>query len=170
MDNGRVRWYDLDLPDVIALRRRYLNESDRRIFIAASILDTQCYELIGKPDHLMLMIAGVIYYFTEPEVLQIFKRIHENFPGAEIIFDYSSPKGVVIANKKVIAKGGMDKTAVLKWGIEDIHCISEWEPSIKILHSMPMFHEHKYKYPVWKRLGFKISNNMKIMSLAHLKI
>ena len=34
-----VRWFDLDLPEVIALRRRFLRETDRMRFIAASVLD-----------------------------------------------------------------------------------------------------------------------------------
>ena len=38
-DNGSVHWIDLDLPDTIALRRRYFADTDRRRMIAASLLD-----------------------------------------------------------------------------------------------------------------------------------
>ncbi len=30
IDNGRVYWYDLDLPDVIKLRKEFILENDRR--------------------------------------------------------------------------------------------------------------------------------------------
>lgn len=39
VDNGKVRWYDLDLPEVIALRRELLPETDRDRYLACSALD-----------------------------------------------------------------------------------------------------------------------------------
>ena len=40
VDNGTLTWYDLDLPDVIDLRRHFIPETDRRIFISASLLES----------------------------------------------------------------------------------------------------------------------------------
>ena len=37
VDNGRVRWFDLDLPDAIALRRRFFDDEPRRAMVAASV-------------------------------------------------------------------------------------------------------------------------------------
>jgi O-methyltransferase involved in polyketide biosynthesis len=39
VDNGRLRWFDLDLPDVIALRRRFFEDEPRRTMLACSVLD-----------------------------------------------------------------------------------------------------------------------------------
>ena len=39
VDNGSVHWIDLDLPDTIALRRRFFSDTERRRMIAASLLD-----------------------------------------------------------------------------------------------------------------------------------
>ena len=39
LDNGRVHWYDLELPDTVELRRRFFSDSERRITLAASVLD-----------------------------------------------------------------------------------------------------------------------------------
>ncbi len=41
VDNGRVEWYDLDLPDVIALRRQLVGEEGaRHHLLACSVLDS----------------------------------------------------------------------------------------------------------------------------------
>jgi hypothetical protein len=41
VDNGRVEWYDLDLPDVIELRRKLIGgEGARHHFLACSVLDS----------------------------------------------------------------------------------------------------------------------------------
>lgn len=170
IDNGRIKWIDLDLPDVIELRRKHIQETDRRVFVAKSVLDNNwCDEIKNKSD-IMFMFAGVLYYFEEKEVKDLFKDLSEKFPGAEAIFDYCSMKGMEIANKKVIEKGGMNKAANLKWGIDNLFEIEKWNEKIKVIDTIPMYREHKKNYPVFKRLGMNISDVMKIMSLAHIRI
>ena len=39
IDNGRVRFYDLDLPEVIEIKRRFFEENDWYHLIASSVLD-----------------------------------------------------------------------------------------------------------------------------------
>ncbi len=170
VDNGQIKWIDLDLPDSIKLRKQFIPESDRNIFIAKSALDTDWFESVNSDKNIMLLIAGVIYYFDENEVKTLFENFHKFIPGVEVIFDYSSKKGTDVANKKVIDKGGMNKAAYLKWGIDNIFEIEKWSNNIKVLINMPMFKEHKKKYPLIKRIGMNISDSLKIMSLAHVKI
>jgi O-methyltransferase involved in polyketide biosynthesis len=170
VDNGQIKWIDLDLPDSIKLRKQFIPESDRNKFIAKSALDMDWFESIKSDKNIMLLIAGVIYYFDENEVKTLFANFHKVIPGVEIIFDYSSKKGIVVANKKVIDKGGMNKAAYLKWGIDNIFEIEKWNNNIKVVSNMPMFKEHKKKYPLIKRIGMNISDTLKIMSLAHVKI
>ena len=85
-------------------------------------------------------------------------------------FDYSSPIGVKIANKKVIKDGGMDKSAYLKWGVKNIKIIKKWNMKIKIIGNIKMFYDHKKRYPFKKRIGMIISDLLSIMSLAHIRI
>jgi O-methyltransferase involved in polyketide biosynthesis len=40
VDNGKVEWYDLDLPDVIGLRRKFIgDEGERYHLLGCSVLD-----------------------------------------------------------------------------------------------------------------------------------
>ena len=170
VDNGKIQWIDLDLPDVIELRKKYISETVRSQFVAKSVFDTTWYENIKNRHDVMLLIAGVIYYFDESEVKTLFNDFHTFIPGTEIVFDYSSTKGVKVANKKVIDKAGMDKSAYLKWGIDNIFDIEKWDSYIKVISNLPMFREYKMNYPLIKRIGMNISDTLKIMSLAHIKI
>lgn len=170
IDNGLINWFDLDLPDVIELRRKYISETERRKFIAASVFEKTWFEIIEDKKQVLIMIAGVLYYFEENEIKELFISFSKEFPGAEIIFDYSSRQGVEIANKQVIDKSGMEKTAYLKWGIDDIDEFKKWGMDIEVINNMPMFKEFKKNYPIIKRIGMNFSDKMKIMSLAHLKL
>lgn len=170
IDNGRIRWVDLDLPDAIELRRKYFEESDRIRFISKSVFDTSWYTQIENRDNIMLLIAGVIYYFDEEEIKRLFNDFHDNLPGAEIIFDYASKTGIKASNKLVIERGGMKESAYLKWGIDDIFEMEKWTDYITVISNMPMYKEYKKNFPVIKRIGMTFADKMKIMSLAHIRV
>jgi len=170
VDNGKIRWFDLDFPDVIALRRQYLAESGRRKFIAASALDDSWYEIVGTPSRLLFLLAGVIYYIREESVRALFANFTDHFPVCDVIFDYSSSRGLRIANKMVIRDGGMSSAANLVWALDNVRELEKWDSRIRVLDSMPMFKKFKKKYPPYRRLGMNISDAMKIQSLAHIRM
>jgi O-methyltransferase involved in polyketide biosynthesis len=170
VNNGKAIWYELDLPDVIELRRQYIKESENRVFISGFVLDRTWYAQVKNKDRVLLLIAGVIYYFDENTVRQLFNEFSSQFKQATVLLDYSSERGVRIANKKVIEKGGMSQSARLLWGIDNIYEIEKWNSKIRVIENMPMFRIHKKNYPVIKRIGMNISDMMKIMSLAHIEI
>ena len=65
IDNGDVYWYDLDLPDVIELRRQFIKENNRRKFIISSFLDYGWLNKLEIQDNILFIAAGVFYYFEE---------------------------------------------------------------------------------------------------------
>lgn len=170
IDNGKIAWIDLDLPDAIKLRKQYFQESDRRRFISKSVFDTTWYDDILNKDKVMLLIAGVLYYFDESDVKKLFNEIHTYLPAAQIIFDYASKLGIKFSNDQVLKRGGMNESAYLKWGINDIYEIEKWDSYIKVISNMPMYKDHKKYYPLTKRIGMSIANKLKVMSLAHIQI
>ena len=170
VDNGKASWYELDFPDVIELRMRFIPESKRRIFIARSALDQDWYARIKPGASILILLAGVIYYFTEVEAKGLFREFERRFGKSEVIFDYCSIRGARLANKSVIRKGGMKEGAMLKWGIDDLSEMESWGCGIKVIEDLPMFRQHRKRYPVGKRLGMALSDRMGIMSLARISI
>ena len=169
VNNGKAHWYEIDFPEVIELRKKFLAEQENRIFIGASALSGEWHKKITARKEVFILMGGVIYYFDEAQVRHLLRAIAQEFGQVEMAFDYSSIKGVEITNKKVLEEGGMSQVRA-KWGIDDIHSIETWQPGIKVLETMTMFAEHKKKYPLWKRVGMHISDRMKIMSLARIEI
>jgi len=170
VNNGRAHWYEIDLPDVIAVRRKFIKESSNRSFIAESVAEKEWYKSIKNRDRVFIMLAGVIYYFDEAQVRELFREFSKQFKEAEVVFDYCSKKGLEITNQKVIGKGGISKEIILKWSTEDIYELERWDNRIKVKKTMPMFAEHKKKYPIEKQTGMNISDSMKIMSLTYIEI
>ena len=170
VNNGKAMWYELDFPEVIATRKLFIQESITRKFLPYSVFDNIWYSEVGNKENVLVMIAGVIYYFDESEVKKLLDTFKKEFKKSTVIFDYSSTKGIKIANKAVIEDGGMDKTAYLKWGTDNIYEIKKWNTGIQVDETMKMFAEHRKRYPLTKRFGMWISDTLSVMSLAKITI
>jgi O-methyltransferase involved in polyketide biosynthesis len=77
VNNGKLTWYDLDLPDVISLRKTFIRETHNRKFISASIADEKWIEQISGKHPVLFTAAGVLYYLEEPELKKFLKMIPE---------------------------------------------------------------------------------------------
>jgi O-methyltransferase involved in polyketide biosynthesis len=138
-DNGKLKWYDLDLPDVIELRRKFIQENDRRKFISGSFLDKGWLENIEVSGNVLFMAAGVFYYFKEQEIKEFIIQLIDAFPGSELLCDVCSPVGVRIANKKVVESSGLDEKSHLTWGVENKKDIPAWDSRLKIINTYYYF-------------------------------
>ena len=63
VDNGSLYWYDLDLPDVIELRKKFIPEGERRKFISCSFLDDSWFSELHIEENVLFIAAGVIVLF-----------------------------------------------------------------------------------------------------------
>jgi O-methyltransferase involved in polyketide biosynthesis len=169
VDNGSLFWYDLDLPDVIELRRQFISEGERRKFISCSFLDDSWFSEIHVEDNVLFMAAGVLYYFEESQMKNIFNKISASFPGSEFVFDASSSFGIKIANKKVIEGSGLDEKSFLKWGLETASDILKWNNNIKSAKEYPMFKNMTRGLKPGDKFAAFISDHYKIMYMVHLK-
>ncbi len=168
VDNGSLLWYDLDLPDVIALRKKFVTDSERRRHIASSFLDDAWCAEVRVEDSVFFIAAGVFYYFEEEQMKRCLSRLAELFPGGEAFFDAASPLGVKASNKVVIQAGGMDRNSFLKWGIESAYDIQSWDKRIKVVEEFPMFKGIKRRVNLKAKIGTFISDTLRIMFMVHL--
>jgi O-methyltransferase involved in polyketide biosynthesis len=88
LDNGQCHWVDLDLPDVIALRRRFFADAGRRQMVAASVLDDDWHDLVAAcPSPYFFVAEGVLPYLEEAPMTSSLAAIAARFPGALLAFD-----------------------------------------------------------------------------------
>jgi O-methyltransferase involved in polyketide biosynthesis len=138
-DNGKLNWYDLDLSDVIELRRKFIQEDGRRKFITSSFLEKGWLDSIEVHGNVLFIAAGVFYYFKEQEIKDFLIRLTDTFPGSTLLCDVCSPVGVRIANQKVVESSGLDEKSHLTWGLENKKDILTWDSRIKIIRTYHYF-------------------------------
>jgi O-methyltransferase involved in polyketide biosynthesis len=166
VDNGRLRWFDLDLPEVIALRKQFIPESARRKALSASFLEKGWRKEIRPAGKVLFLAAGVLYYFREEEIKGFFRELADEFPGGEILFDVCSPLGVKTANQMVIRRAGMDEQSFLVWGLEKPEDILSWDERFNLLK--PIFYFGEKRLDLRVRIQGFFSDLLKIQYMIHL--
>ena len=170
VDNGKLVWYDLDLPDVVELRRAYIQPQPRQRLIAASILDDAWMRELQTSNPVMFIAAGVLYYFEEETIKCLMRGLMNHFPGSELIFDACSPLGVRISNKSILQATGMDSDARLQWGLKDAATLRRWDPRIAVLAQHPMYREIRNSLTFKERCAAFFADAMRMISIVHLRL
>ena len=93
-DNGSCRIYNLDLPDVIAVRRELLPPGEREELIPCDLNDTAWFDRIDAADGAVFFEAGVFYYFLKEQVRALVRSMADAFPGSVLVFDAANEKAV----------------------------------------------------------------------------
>ncbi len=73
MDNGKILWFDLDLPDAIAARKKAFPERDRVTMIAGNALEDDWCEpvqqsLRGRKAKPVFLAEGLFMYLTLEQI------------------------------------------------------------------------------------------------------
>lgn len=133
LDNGEVRWYEVDFPEVIALRHKLFNASKRHQFIAQSILNFSWMDGIERsPNQPMLILyEGVSMYLSEIENRSLLYQIEQRFAPVTVLLDVLSRR----AAQRTQAHDTVSKTnAEFKWGINQSSELETWSPNITLKH------------------------------------
>jgi O-methyltransferase involved in polyketide biosynthesis len=99
VDNGTIHWYDLDLPEVIEVRKQLIPETDRSTCIAKSFLDPSWCQDIKTESGVFMIAGGLLRYFSETQVRQFFSLLADYLPGSEIVFEAESKSSNIIDGK-----------------------------------------------------------------------
>ena len=106
-DNGSCRGYDLDLPDVIAVRNELLPAREREKSIACDLNDLTWMEQIDASDGAVFFASGVFYYFRTEDVKRLFDAMAARFPGAVLVFDSCNERGAKLMRKTWLKEAGI---------------------------------------------------------------
>lgn len=170
VDNGKIMFYELDLPEVIELRKNFYTDDERHVSIASSFLETDWFDDIRVRDGLLFLAGGVFCYFREEEMKDFFIKTAERFDSCEIYFDILSPKGMDIARKQVLKKGGMGMSLEDGWGVKSVKSLEEWDPRIRVISSKLMYKGMKKGMPLKARAILTIPDILGICSMVHIGI
>jgi len=136
VDNGQVTWVDMDLPEVIAFRRRFFKDGTRRQVASHSVFDLDWMEAIPDSDATLFLAEGVFPYFSENEVRQVVAAIAERFPGSEMVVDALSPFMVRASALVPMFRGYQVRP---RWEVSNPRAIESWSSRVSLLDEWTYF-------------------------------
>ncbi|MGM9541038.1 class I SAM-dependent methyltransferase [Anaerovibrio sp.] len=152
LDNGQIDWYDIDLPDVMAVRQQLIPDSNPRLHsITGSILEEQWTAFIDTANRPVLIIMeGAAMYFSEDEMKLLFQILSSHFMPATMLIEVMPP--FVIKNQK--HHDAVDKQkAPFKWGINDGRKITALHPDIKFEWQQTLYDGYRRHWGIFGLLS-----------------
>ena len=107
-DNGSCKIYNLDFPDVIAVRNELLPADEREENIPCDLNNTKWFEKIDASGGAIFFASGVFYYFLTEQVKALVQAMADAFHGGVLVFNAANRAAV-----KMIAKTWL-KSAKIK--------------------------------------------------------
>jgi O-methyltransferase involved in polyketide biosynthesis len=133
VDNGRVEWYDLDLPEVIELRRSLIGgEGERYHLLSGSVFEDTWLDEVTyhRPQPFLFLSEGVLPYFEEAQVKSLVLKLQSHFPGAELVCDGHTPFVIWSDNLQLVFS---KINARLRWGLKHGKDVEAWGEGIRML-------------------------------------
>ena len=142
---GYAHWYNLDLPETIAVREALLPESGSISQLAMSAMDDWGAAVEGPSGPALVIIEGLTMYLTQADVQRIFAVIAGRFPAATVFTETMNPMVVKRFKEKFTwgVKDGRALAALLPgFRLAGEHCLTEgmaaFVPVYRLLDKLPL--------------------------------
>lgn len=161
IDNGKIEWFNVDLPDSIEVRRKVYAESEREHMIPGSILDEAWCESIPDNRPTIIVAEGLFMYFSQEQVKQILDIISDKFKYGYLI--------VELMNQSVM-KENMHETvkytdARFGWGCKNGHALEELNGRFELLSENSFSKQMQKSTLISKIIGtiiYKFNNRLAV--------
>ena len=174
IDNGTVIWYDIDFPEVIELRRRFMEENSRHFFIGNSVLNPEWIAKVNTGGPYLILAEGLFMYLTETDVQELLQRIYRELGSAEIVCEVTNRYWVNKMSSswmkwKFRRQLGMTGGAVFSFGIPDSRYFERWSRIYEFLDEWTYFDDRENKLG-WYNLFSSVEIFRKAQWTVHYRI
>ncbi|MBR1477918.1 MAG: class I SAM-dependent methyltransferase [Lachnospiraceae bacterium] len=162
VDNGKLLWFDLDLPDAIAARRKAFKERERVTMIAGNALEKAWCDVVneklGERESKPVFIAeGLFMYLTLEQIKTLLENLKECFPKGGILIAEQNNK-MMVKNEKYHDTVKSTKAHFVS-GTDSAQEIADLTDGIRLIEEHS-FNEEMKKYSIRAKLFALLLPNM----------
>ena len=174
IDNGKVIWFDIDFPEVIELRRLFMQENSRRRFIGDSILNSEWTKLVKTGGPYLILAEGVFMYLTEPDVRDLLSMVYRDLGSVDIVCEVTNRYWVDKMKSSYMQwkfkyQLGMTGGAVFTFGIPNSRYFEEWSQDYHFVDEWTYFDDREKKLG-WMNLLAFIKALRRVQWTVHYRI
>ena len=166
MKGKYVRWYNLDLPETINIRKQFLKETGPIYQIAKSAMDESYRDNIQyHSENILVIIEGLTMYLSENDIKKMFSII--DFKNSTVMVEVMVPFVV----KHIKEKSIEGSHAKFTWGIKNGKELEKFLPTFSFLTEVSLVEGMKKLMPIYHVLGkIPFVYNIRIVSEHFLKV
>ncbi len=146
--SGYAHWYNLDLPETMAVREKLLPESGTISQIAMSAMEDWGSKISEQNVPVLIVIEGLTMYLNAKDVQQIFKVISSRFSKATVFVETMNPM-IVKRFKERSIEGSHAK---FTWGIKNGKALAELLPDFRFVEEHSLTEGMAAFAPIYKLL------------------
>ena len=145
---GYAHWYNLDLPETIAVREKLLPEEGSISQIAMSAMDDWGGEIAEQGTPVLVIIEGLTMYLSEADVQRIFEVIAGRFDNVTVFVETMNPMLVKSFKEKSIE----GSNAKFTWGVKNGAALVKLLPGFRFREEHSLTEGMAQFVPVYKLL------------------
>ena len=134
VDNGLCKGYNIDLKDVIEIRKDFYGEMKSQTDISCDLNDYAWMDLVDKENGAVFFASGVFYYLKKEDVRNLFDQMAKSFPDGVLVFDVCNSRGAKAMTKTWIKEAGI-KDVSPYFSLEDEGEMSGWSDYFESISS-----------------------------------
>lgn len=155
VDNGKCSWFNIDLPDSIAVRRNFFSETQRERMISGDILTPGWTEGIPANRIAIVIAEGLLMYFSRAQVKAILNNITGAFCGGFFLAELMHPK---MMNEKM-HDTVRHTNAKFGWGTKSGKELLELDKNLELVEEISFWQEAK-KHTLAGKIGSVLLKNL----------
>jgi O-methyltransferase involved in polyketide biosynthesis len=130
-----VRWYDVEFPEVVDVRRQIFPERDENYqLVGTSVTAPHWLERIPNELPALIIAQGLVMYLRPDEGRQLFGRITDHFARGTVAVETQNRFAVWTQNKSLKRTYG---APLLRWPIDDAHELERINPKLRCVDAVP---------------------------------
>ena len=170
-DNGSCKIYNLDFPDVIAVRNQLLPADEREENIGCDLNDTSWFSRIDASGGAIFYAAGVFYYFQTEQVRSLVRTMAGAFSGGTLVFDAAGKLAVKLMLKTWIKSAKIQDVGAYFSVSDAPRELVSWAPGLRVSSRGYMLGYQSLDDPsvsAFYRLLARIADNRMHMQIVRL--
>ncbi|MFD0327814.1 class I SAM-dependent methyltransferase [Streptacidiphilus monticola] len=129
VDNGRLHWLTVDLPESLALRTRVLPAAPRQRTLACDARDPRWLDGLDPDAGVLVTAEGLFMYLRPAEVRDLIRACAERLPGGGLVFD-AVPRWFAARSRRQQLRMPTGWTAPpMPWGMD-----ADQRPALRRVH------------------------------------
>lgn len=169
--NQQNKIFNVDFPDVIAMREELAGTNPRETNIVSDLTDLSWMDQVDARNGAVFYAAGVFHYLKKENVKAIVLKMTELFPGCRLVFDTVGTLGYKLMMRVILKKHGMNNFGNLFYTNNSVKDLSSWSDKISVSSKGYMLGYYDMKLPSIKGIHCLLANiGDNIMHMQIVKI